>query len=227
MYNTTTEHHSFFAGLDLGQSRDYSALAILDRLQVIEGDSRTTTFDTKGNIVSPPRMPPTYSLRHLERFALGTSYTTVVDRVVSAFSRPPLSGTTLAVDETGCGRPVVDMLRKAKPRVTVRPILITGGSAVTQEGPGWHVPKKQLASILQVLLQSRRLTVVKSMPEAATLVKELQAFRVKVSAAGTEQFEAWREKDHDDLVLAVAIAAWVAERGVQRLFMRIDGETIR
>jgi len=39
---------------------------------------------------------------------------------------------------------------------------------------------------------------------------------VKVTTAGNETFEAWRERDHDDLVLAVGIAAWVAERGVSK-----------
>jgi hypothetical protein len=34
---------------------------------------------------------------------------------------------------------------------------------------------------------------------------------VKVSAAGNEAFTGWRERDHDDLVLAVALACWLAE----------------
>jgi hypothetical protein len=32
--------------------------------------------------------------------------------------------------------------------------------------------------------------------------------RVKMTAAGNEQYEAWRESAHDDLVLAVALACW-------------------
>ena len=30
--------------------------------------------------------------------------------------------------------------------------------------------------------------------------------------SGNETFESWRERDHDDLVLAVALAAWLGER---------------
>jgi hypothetical protein len=48
-------------------------------------------------------------------------------------------------------------------------------------------------------------------------VQELLAFRVKVAASANETFEAWRERDHDDLVLAVAVAAWTGERVTQRL----------
>ena len=48
---------------------------------------------------------------------------------------------------------------------------------------------------------------------------KLQAFRVKVTAAGNETFEAWRKRDHDDLVLAVACAAWLAEKGTRSLWV--------
>jgi hypothetical protein len=44
------------------------------------------------------------------------------------------------------------------------------------------------------------------------LVRELQNFRVKLTVAAHETFGAWREGDHDDLVLAVALACWLAER---------------
>jgi hypothetical protein len=37
-------------------------------------------------------------------------------------------------------------------------------------------------------------------------------FQVKITAAANEVFGVWREGQHDDLVLAVAIAAWLAER---------------
>ena len=47
---------------------------------------------------------------------------------------------------------------------------------------------------------------------AELFIKELQAFRVKISISGHDSYEAHREGDHDDLVLAVAIGAWVAER---------------
>ena len=32
--------------------------------------------------------------------------------------------------------------------------------------------------------------------------------QVKVTPAGNEQFAAWREGEHDDLVFAVALARW-------------------
>ena len=50
------------------------------------------------------------------------------------------------------------------------------------------------------------------LPEAEILVAELKAFSVKITQAGNETFESWRERDHDDMVLAVAMALWLAER---------------
>jgi hypothetical protein len=49
------------------------------------------------------------------------------------------------------------------------------------------------------------------MPERELLIKEFLAFRVKITAAANETFEAWRERDHDDMVLAVALACWLGE----------------
>ena len=46
-----------------------------------------------------------------------------------------------------------------------------------------------------------------------SLQRELQTFRVKVNAlTAHESFEAWRERDHDDLMVAVACAIWWGEQ---------------
>ena len=74
---------------------------------------------------------------------------------------------------------------------------------------------------MQVLLQERRLKVAQSLPEAATLTQELLNFKSKPSTAPMDSFEAWRENPHDDLVLAVAIAAWIGERAMQRLWVSV------
>ena len=58
----------------------------------------------------------------------------------------------------------------------------------------------------------RRLQVAPELAEADTLVRELTTFEVRVTSSANETFGAWREGEHDDLVLAVAVAAWIAER---------------
>jgi hypothetical protein len=54
--------------------------------------------------------------------------------------------------------------------------------------------------------------VAEALPEAVTLVRELTNFQTKVVLATDDPYVAWREGAHDDLVLAVAIAAWEGER---------------
>jgi len=47
--------------------------------------------------------------------------------------------------------------------------------------------------------------------DAPLLVRELESCRVKVPTSVADDFETWREGPQDDLVLAVAIAAWQGE----------------
>ena len=203
---------TYHAGLDLGQAKDYSALAVMER---------TTALRPDGDRAGASR----YAVRHLERFPLGTAYTDVCGRVSSLFAAPPLAGGVLAIDHTGVGRPVVDMLRKSGVKGTLRPVTITAGHQASMDGRGgWLVPKKDLVGTMQVLLQQRRLQVAPELAEADTLVRELLGFEVKVTAAANETFGAWREGAHDDLVLAVAVAAWIAER--QRPFVLLAAPTV-
>lgn len=108
-------------------------------------------------------------------------------------------------------------------QANIRPIYITAGSKATPEGNGFRVAKKQLVSVLQVVLQwvPGRLRIDPSLRHAKLLVDELTTFSVKISQdSGNESYESWREKDHDDLVLSVALPLWVAERGSQQLWVR-------
>jgi hypothetical protein len=202
MYDTSTI--CYFSGLDLGQAQDFTALAVLEQ-------TRRPDPEKPGELVKH------YAVRHLERFPLGTSYTAVCARLVTLYAAAPLAKTTLAVDQTGVGRPVIDMLSNSTIDASIRPITITGGHKATpDERGGYLVPKKELVSVLQVMLQARRIKVAPTLPEAATLVRELTTFQVKITPAANEVFGAWREGQHnDDLVLAVAIAVWQAERQLE------------
>src|SRR5262249_21727917 len=147
----------------------------------------------------------------LKRWPLGTSYVTIVRDLSAMVAQAPLKGSVIAADETGVGKPVVDMLRAVPLKASVRGILITSGHEETPDGAGWHVPQKNLVGVLQVLLQSQRLRVAKC-EEREALIREFSHFKVKVTAAANETYEAWRERDRDDLVLVVALACWLGER---------------
>jgi hypothetical protein len=63
--------------------------------------------------------------------------------------------------------------------------------------------------VVQATLSTGRLKIAERLPFAEQLRTELINFRMKVTPAANEVFEA-RQGQHDDLVLAVAVALWLA-----------------
>jgi hypothetical protein len=206
---------SFYIGLDLGQSNDYTALAVVEKVKASEASGGGAEGD------------PDLHLRHLERYPLRTPYPEMVAQVAALVEDPQLRTTRqdhrlgarvlqepdLLVDATGVGRPVVDLFKERGLRY--KAITITGGNKVTVAslGGGYGVPKRDLIGALEVPFHSGRLKVAAGLALWETLRSELQTFRRKVSlTTGMDTYEHWRESDHDDLVLAAALACWGAER---------------
>lgn len=221
----------YILGVDLGQARDFTALAVVEQpLWVPQGTLGLGVEPGRSGWVSPAELAPrdrdrvrafwaeapsrpTLSVRHLERFLLGTSYPDITRAVAGLLATPPLrdARVALVVDATGVGLPVVDLFREAG----LRPIAatITAGMSASYD-PGTnavHVPKRDLVSTIAVLLESRRLKIAGGLAEAPTLLKELGDFKRRITPAGNEQLASWRERQHDDLVLAVALACWWRE----------------
>jgi hypothetical protein len=222
---------SYIVGLDLGQSRDYTALCVIEEPVWIADEDTAFKFNVTPGWVSPADMMPLHvemarqgehyrrperpvlACRHLERFPLNTPYPAIVDRVASVLASPLLAqrAPVLVVDATGVGAPVVDLFRQRE----LQPIAvtITGGTAITHAGTyEYGVPKRDLVSTIAVLLEQRRLKIAEALPEARTLMDELQRFQRTVTRNGGDSYETpWREQAHDDLVLAVALAGWFRE----------------
>jgi hypothetical protein len=148
----------YYLALDLGQSADYTALALIEEPVWLGNETTWEDFNVywpphveTGGWVSPSALGPRYahnalavnlnygrpahpplSVRHLERFEIGTRYTDIIARVKQLLLREPikrrLRHTALLVDKTGVGAAVVDGFKQAG----VNPISITihGGSAV-------------------------------------------------------------------------------------------------
>jgi hypothetical protein len=192
-----------YCGLDLGQANDFTALAIAQRVmpQLAAGHP-----DDWGSMLIPH-----YQVRALDRVPLNTPYPTIARTVATMFRRPPFSSTgTLVVDATGVGRPVVDSLRQAG--LAPVAVTITGGSEVSGHRRAYRVPKNDLISNLILLFQQRRIRIAASLHHAETLLRELEAMRMRITASGNDQYGAYGEGEHDDLVLALALALWLAER---------------
>ena len=184
----------FTVGVDLGQSCDSTAIAILCEV---------------------PGTPTTYDCAHLERIPLGASYPAVVRRVQAIMSFPKLRDADLVIDSTGVGRPVFDLLQQAG--LSPIGVTITAGNEVTEKDGRFGVPKRDLIGAAQVLVQAHRLRIAKSLPEAETLVRELLGFQIKITTNGNDQYGAWRSGTHDDIVLALSLAAWYATAAPGRI----------
>jgi len=84
-------------------------------------------------------------------------------------------------------------------------------AAFDEPSCSWQVPKNEPVGVLTMLTQKGRPTVAKELPLANVLTMELLNFRVKIACAGNETFESWRERDHDGMVLTLAITLWFAQ----------------
>jgi hypothetical protein len=113
----------------------------------------------------------------------------------------------LAVDFTGVGAPVFDILKTSYTGVLIG-VLITGGSVITQDENIYRIPKVNLISGLRVALESKNLVIARGMQESQTLVDELGNFELKISEDGRIRMEAGR--GHDDLVMSLALSLWLA-----------------
>jgi hypothetical protein len=202
-----------FIGLDLGQMADYTALAVVQKREERRprppADSAEWGYLHRSDEVTFLE----YQLRHLERLPLGTPYTEVAKRVRQVQTSEPVASAKsyVVVDVTGVGLPVFEMLKGAGVE-DLHGVSIHAGDAVTRDGRINRVPKRDLVSTLQVLLQGGKLKFAEGLPDGEVLRHELQSFRAKINlATGHDSYEAWREGDHDDLVLALALACWFAE----------------
>lgn len=180
----------FIIGLDLGQVKDYTALTIVEKIY-------------------PPETECIYHLRYIERFPLHTPYPHIVDKVVDYIHSLSEANVYLVVDSTGVGLGIMDMFE----REILHPIgiSITGGSEVNSDGYYYKVPKRDLVTCLQILFQTERLKIAKALSYVDILIQELVNFRVKITTKGNDTYEAWREGQHDDLVLSTALACWYGE----------------
>ena len=158
--------------------------------------------------------------------------------MAALLARPLLAGRTkLVLDRTGVGVAVADLFRASAVRgpaawtegmptevvpsvphpirAPLYEVTIHGGDRVAHEWRHhYRVPKRDLVVGANVALQARRLRIAPELPHAATLVRELEAFRYTLSPAGRDSYGVaaeWREGAHDDLLLAVAVALWVAQ----------------
>lgn len=213
----------YVAGLDLGTIRDPTALII------VEARGTKTRWD--GEELDPElrllrpvtRWIDTMPLgqcdvRHIERFNTGISYGEIERIVAQRVSQMP-APRYLAVDRTGVGVPVMERFAWLNPIG----VMIHGGEKARRDEAGvWYMPKRDLIEVPQLLFQNKQIRIASGkLPNgtedivfkhhADLMFKELMNFKTKINPKGHDTYEAWREGEHDDLVLALSIACWAAQ----------------
>jgi hypothetical protein len=187
-------------GLDLGQARNHTALAVIERRWHA---ATAAEFIASGTVGYTGEYR--YVVVSVERVALGTSYPEVVGWVKTIAQRFGDQLGEIVVDATGVGSAVVDLLKRAGMGVRIMGIVITGGQATgtsvggrTAAGFG-TVSRTELLTALQVAIQARRISI--SLPlcgEWVALQRELELLRLAGKRAGVQ----------DDLAFALALAVW-------------------
>ena len=185
----------YYVGVDLGQSRDHSAIAIVETSESLGAvrDPVSYAFPVHKHIV----------LRQLDRIPLGTEYTTVaglVGQVARGLER--LGPATIVVDASGVGSAVVEMIRKSAAGRRLVPVVITSGVGSNHSGGKWNVGKRELMSVLRMLIEQKTLFYASDLAGKEILLEELAGMKASTLAG-----------KKDDAVMALALACWWARRG--------------
>jgi hypothetical protein len=122
----------FYAGLDVAQADDFTALVVVQ------------TEQERARCILVERF------RHLP-------YPQAVDRIVASIA--PFPDVLLLADATGVGRAVLDILRLKAPWIRLVAVTLHGGNRIKRDASGLHIPKRTLMAPLAALLGSGRLEI--------------------------------------------------------------------
>ena len=111
-----------------------------------------------------------------------------------------------------------EWMREEKLPVNFLPVTITSGEKAHCKDGRWQVPKAQMVKDLICLLEGGRLQISNQVPHADLLREELRHFEKRSTRGGGTVFGAANGRQ-DDLVMALAMAAWWVLFNRRRLVM--------
>ncbi len=141
-----------------------------------------------------------HAVRHVQRFPAGTGYSEIVDAVEKVLAA--LDDPELVVEVTGVGAPIAALFSGTR-------VVLTAGERDTSSSPR-RLPRLDVAAGLQLVLQEGRLGIAPG-PLADGLARDLRTFNPRPSSGAASEL-AWRDRPSDDLVYALAVAVWYADK---------------
>jgi len=199
---------------DLGKMGDYSAYVLTESRTLVR--SRTEQIrdfdeDSESEVIYPEII-----VRWVERKQV--PYDVVIDDAAMRLTDLRLvDNCAHLIDITGVGQAVWDMM--VRQGLAPIGISITNGLQTNSAGYGYTVTKVELISSLQLALRNRHLKFADGLDQAIVdqIRHEFSTFVPKPRENRSVSYEAWREKDHDDIILALAMNVWWVYRqhGVQ------------
>ena len=220
----------FHLGVDLGQANDWTALVVAETYEEEATEEGLPAGVPPRRARGPAQTGTVLHVREIAR-TREMSYVEIGCRIRALVEREELTSTypanrlydskvlvkdevkippSVAVDSTGVGRGVVDILRSMGVEFT--PVTITSGHTQgTRPGGYKTVPKPDLIWSMVAAMQSGWIKIAPGLEHADALRDELLNYRLKVNInTGYTGFEPLREKEHDDLVLALGMCLYSA-----------------
>ena len=199
-------HPHFIIAASLGTSMQPTAIAVLEQ-EVLKNRNRVAETGA-------------LQLRHLERLPLDVNYPKTAARISKLLETKEIKdeekcgGAEVLLDLTGSGRAIVELFERAEIQpISVR-IIGAGMSEEKAQSGEWRIPKVELIGALRVLYEAERLKTAKGLDLVPELLNEFRNFKMRPPRIDPNDPESWREGQSDDLIFAVALAAWRASRHV-------------
>jgi len=201
---------TYYFGVDLGQRKDHTTLAVLERrwkMATPEEFQHSAGLARHGEWI--------YEVIQLERVELGTSYTDAADWIREAVNQiDPRLPRTVILDGSGVGAAVRDYMRRRGMfgAQLINAVITRCGNSTEaggfprSTGHGTYVPRLELLTRLAVAVENREFRIDPKRCEAwRELKEELVSMRMQGKPEGGGS---------DDLAFALALAVWWGIRGV-------------
>ena len=212
---------SWIVAGDMGKRKDPATIAVCQRVTKVRGDATPGPGIYIGH--STPEVVYTeLDFVMLEEFPLGTTYRDIVARHKDIVTdKEVFRNVDHLVDATGVGEAVLEMMHIDLPDCIG--LYFTGGDRV-REGKTkteLFVPKRDIAMSLLLWHQHDRIHVNQGHDRTRDgrrqaevfqrYEEQLSKFKEKIKTTHHTVWENESDADHDDLVIAVAMACWWAQ----------------